>query len=71
MVPARRPARRTLGDPGSRSIHFKMLFSTIPVPGTAKPEPNGTPSVCVTVTTVPLASAQAKWVVCSFTKCAG
>ena len=35
------------------------------MPGIAKPEPKGMPSVCVTDTTVPAASAQAKWVVCS------
>ena len=71
IVPALRPARSTFGDSGSRSIHLRMLLSTMPVPGTAKPEPNGTPSVWVTVTTVPEASAHPKWVVCSFWKSAG
>src|SRR4029077_17556219 len=71
MVPAFRPGRTTFGDAGSRSIHLRMLLSTIPVPGTAKPEPNGTPRVCVTDTTVPEPSAHAKWVVCSFMKFAG
>ena len=41
------------------------------MPGTAKPDPNGTPRVWVTETTVPVASAQAKWVVCSCMKFAG
>src|SRR5215510_16365169 len=71
MVPALRPGLTTLGDCGSRSDHLRMLLSTIPVPGIAKPEPNGTPSVCVTDTTVPSPSAQAKCVVCSFSNFAG
>ncbi len=61
----------TLGEAGSRSIHLWALLSTMPVPGTANPEPNGTPSVCVTETTVPSASAHAKCVVCSFSNLAG
>ncbi len=60
MVPALRSGLTTFGDAGSRSIHLRILLRTSPVPGTAKPEPNGTPSVCVTETTVPSASAQAK-----------
>ena len=71
IVPAFRPGLRTLGDAGSRSIHLRMLLSTMPVPGTATPEPNGTPSVWVTDTTVPSASAQAKCVVCSCSNFAG
>src|SRR5919201_547166 len=71
IVPALRPARTTFGDAGSRSIHLRMLLSTSPVPGMAKPEPNGTPSVCVTETTMPLASAHAKCVVCSSANFAG
>ncbi len=71
MVPAFRPGRRTLGDSGSRSDHLRMLLSTSPVPGTAKPEPNGAPRVWVTETTVPSASAHAKCVVCSSANRAG
>src|SRR5216683_580315 len=71
MVPDLRPGFSTLGDPGSRSDHLRMLLSTSPVPGTAKPEPKAIPSVWVTETTVPSASAHAKWVVCSLTNCAG
>src|SRR6266508_2615830 len=71
MVPALRPGFNTLGEVGSRSAHLRMLFRTRPVPGTAQPEPKGAPSVCVTETTVPSASAQAKCVVCSFSNCAG
>ena len=71
MVPAFFPGRSTFGDAGSRSIHFRILFSTRPVPGTAKPEPKTMPSVCVTETTVPSASAHAKCVVCSLANCAG
>ena len=71
MVPALRPGFTTLGEAGSRSLHLRILFSTSPVPGTAKPEPKGAPSVWVTETTVPSASAHAKCVVCSFSKRAG
>jgi hypothetical protein len=71
IVPDLRPGRSTLVEAGSRSLHLRMLFSTMPVPGTAKPEPNGAPSVCVTETTRPSASAQAKCVVCSFSNFAG
>src|SRR6266481_872488 len=60
MVPAFRPGRTTFGDLGSRSIHLRILLRTIPVPGTAKPEPNGIPRVWVTETTVPEPSAHAK-----------
>ena len=65
------PPRSTAGLPGSTSAHMRRLLRSMPVPGTMTPEPNGLPSVCVTVTTVPSPSATAKCVVCSFAKSAG
>src|SRR5215470_17106090 len=39
------PGTYDVRRPGIASIHLRMLLSTIPVPGTAKPDPNGTPRV--------------------------